>query len=219
MNNLQIINEKLNEIGYSLDVRSVHPYNEICPQYGISLEYNWYGGPKTPWISYVNENNVEFIIKEIALRVYGLCHLLGDDKALPHTINFTMEDGKLILNIEKVSKCEYRGRFWLVRTNITSTNSSQYIKLTYWTDEVPYEMYDYVDGVLCTRRSNTMRSGVIDEYVAEQTCLMEQEVWSEVKYLDEKIRRTIATKESERNQSICIHKLTFHGVTPDPINL
>lgn len=196
MDNLQIINKELNEIGYSLDVRSVYPYDEKHPQCGIALKYNWYGGPANPYISYVDEKDIKFVIKEIALYVYGLCHLLGDDKTSPNEVKFTMEDRKLVIDVEKISRCEYRGRSWLVRTNIKSTSGLQHIKLTYWTDEVPYEMYEHVDGVLCTRRRDTMSRDVIDEYVAEQTCLTEIAVWSEVKSLDEKIKRAIEKKES-----------------------
>lgn len=196
MDNLQIINNELNEIGYSLEVQDTYPYKEIYPQKVVLLEYHGDGRPSTCWTSYVDEKDIEFIIKEVALYVYGLCHLLGDDKTSPNEVKFTMEDGQLIIHIEKISRCTYRGRSWLVRTNIKSKSFLQHIKLTYWTDEVPYEMYDHVDGVLCTRRRDTMSHGVIDEYVAEQACLTKTAVWSEVKSLDEKIKRAIEKKES-----------------------
>lgn len=199
MDNLQIINKELNKIGYSLDVQNVYPYGETHPPKGLSLEHYESGKAGTRWMSYVEEKDITRIIREIALHVYGLCQLLEVRETPPNEIKFKIEDGKLITTVENVHRCDYRGRSWIVRLNVQSTEFSHNIRLSYWTDEVPYEMYEYVDGVLCTRHKETMSRNTIDEYIAEEKARTEYGVKRAVKDLDEKIKRIIKLKESELN--------------------
>lgn len=194
MDNLQIINKELNKIGYSPDVLDKHPYKNYHRKV-VLLKYHDERQPCTRWVSYVEEKDAEHIIKEIALHDYCLCQLLGVRETPPNEIKFKIENGKLVITLENVHRYKYRGRSWIVQLNVQSTQFSHNIRLSYWTDEIPYEMYEYVDGVLCTRRNETMSRNIIDEYIAEEKANTEYGVKRAVKDLDEKIKRIIENKE------------------------